>query len=160
MLTAEQFGALYRQCAPLVQARARRIVGSEADDIVQEVFARLWRKPPAHGEFTPWLYQAITNACIDRLRQRARRDQAWMAQVAGLNAAVADVQSLEAKELCRRIIARADTRTQQIVALIYFDEFTHDEAAALLGISRKTVSERLDRFTQLARKAVHQWDRN
>ena len=158
-MTVAEFERVYRQCAPLVHARARRMLDADADDVVQDVFAQLWRRPPAHGELLPWLYRASTNACLDRLRARQRRDPTWEAQVRGAAdggpRALAD--ELASKELCRRLIVRADDKTQQVVALVYFDDATHDDAAALLGVSRKTIGERIERFHDLARKVIQRW---
>jgi RNA polymerase sigma-70 factor (ECF subfamily) len=55
-----------------------RMLGSldEAEDHVQEVFARAWRtRERFQGRSTPrtWLYRIATNACLDTLRRDARR---------------------------------------------------------------------------------------
>ena len=158
-MTVAEFEDVYRRCAPLVHSRARRMLGGEADDVVQEVFTRLWRRPPAHGELLPWLYRASTNACLDRLRAQQRRDPAWESQVSvaqgGEAKSVED--ELSSKDLCRRLIVRADDDTREVVALVYFDGATHEDAADILGISRKTVGERLERFHALARKVIGRW---
>lgn len=161
MVTDSEFEDLYRQCAPMVHARARRMLGAppEADDVVQDVFTKLWKKPPEHGRMLPWLMEASTNACLDRLRAAKRRDPHWEVAVR-LEAADRDKridELLANKELCRRLIVRADEETQQIVALVYFDDASQEDAAALLGIARKTVNERLSRFHDLARKVIQRW---
>jgi RNA polymerase sigma-70 factor (ECF subfamily) len=55
-----------------------RMLGSldEAEDHVQEVFARAWRtRERFQGRSTPrtWLYRIATNACLDTLRRDTRR---------------------------------------------------------------------------------------
>jgi RNA polymerase sigma-70 factor, ECF subfamily len=55
-----------------------RMLGSfdEAEDHVQEVFARAWRSRGGfQGRSTPrtWLYRIATNACLDTLRRDSRR---------------------------------------------------------------------------------------
>jgi RNA polymerase sigma-70 factor (ECF subfamily) len=59
-----------------LQVYCYRIVGSfsEAEDLVQETFARAWgvgERPD--GSLRPWLYKIATNLCIDFLRRRKRR---------------------------------------------------------------------------------------
>ena len=138
------------------------MLGGEADDVVQEVFARFWSHPPVHGQFIPWLYRTSTNACLDRLRSVARRDSMdWQAEVGQHYFDNCESHSrgehFLSKDLCRRLILRADARTQEVVALVFFDDMTYDEAAKVLGISRKTIGERIERFVTLARKVLHQW---
>jgi RNA polymerase sigma-70 factor (ECF subfamily) len=57
-----------------------RMLGSleEAEDHVQEVFARAWRtRDSFRGQSAPrtWLYRIATNACLDTLRRDARRSR-------------------------------------------------------------------------------------
>lgn len=49
---------------------------AEADDAVQELFLRTWRKIPAKGE-AAYLFASLRNICVDSLRRRtlaARHD--------------------------------------------------------------------------------------
>jgi len=62
---------------------AYRLTGSaeDADDVVQESFARLLASPPTRGQpLRPWLVRVATNLCIDALRRRRRRAYtgAWL----------------------------------------------------------------------------------
>jgi RNA polymerase sigma factor (sigma-70 family) len=82
-MDAERLTELYRTYAPLVHARARRLVGPEADDVVQEVFLKLVRTEPTADVLPKWLYAAATNACLDRLRKSTRQGDAWQGQVRG-----------------------------------------------------------------------------
>jgi DNA-directed RNA polymerase specialized sigma24 family protein len=72
--------ATYRRFASLVHARARRLVGNDADDICHEVFLRFLRKPPRGDRFASWFFVTTTHLCLDRLRHAARRDESWRTQ--------------------------------------------------------------------------------
>lgn len=151
---------LYGRFAPLLAARARRIVGAEADDVVQEVFMKLITAPPADDHLIAWLYTACTNLCLDRLRHHARRHDGWRAELrdALVGRRTSPVDELLAhKDLCRKLLTSTDERTQAIVALVHLDEMTQDEAATQLGVSRKTVVKRLGQFTEHTEKMVKRW---
>ena len=70
---------LYDRYHVLVYSVALRIVRDEmlAEDIVQEVFLRLWRRPesydPSRGRFLSWLMSVTRNRAIDEVRRLSRR---------------------------------------------------------------------------------------
>jgi len=162
---------LYRRFAPLVHARARRIVGDDANDIVQEVFEKLIRKPPDPNKVKTWIYRTATHACIDRVRYKQRRDTDWQNELkdsiiktnisSGISRdEISSVEdSLVNKDLCRRLLPLLDKKTQQVVVLTVFDEMNQDEASEILQISRKTVSERLKKFRDIAGKIIKRWEK-
>jgi RNA polymerase sigma-70 factor (ECF subfamily) len=48
----------------------------DAEDIVQEVFVRIWKNLWQYRKevkFTTWLYTIVTNRCLDSLKSRKRR---------------------------------------------------------------------------------------
>jgi RNA polymerase sigma-70 factor (ECF subfamily) len=157
---ANALADLYRRYAPLVHARAKRIVGSEAEDVVQEVFLKLLKDAPRPEAMTAWIYTTSTRLAIDRLRYRARRDPSWQTAVGEAIAAQKgrSIDELLAdRDLCRRLLARMDPKVQEAVVLVHFDELGQEEAATMLGVSRRTISERLHRFGEEAKKWVTKW---
>jgi RNA polymerase sigma-70 factor (ECF subfamily) len=56
------------------------------------------------------------------------------------------------RRLVQRVLARFDSRTQSIAVGVLVDGMEHEEVADALGISRKTVSRKLARFLENARK--------
>jgi len=77
LLAPATIGALYAQEAPRIRRYLSRLVGAEeAEDLVQEVFARAHGAIASHrGEarLTTWLFRIATNAAIDHLRRAAPR---------------------------------------------------------------------------------------
>ncbi len=68
--------ALFRAQSRGLWGLAYRLTGSaeDADDVVQESFARLLASPPTRGQPPrAWLVRVATNLCLDALRRRRRR---------------------------------------------------------------------------------------
>ncbi len=68
------FSALFERYRRALQAHCYRMVGSfdDAEDLVQETFARAWRgrkgfRREGQWSFRAWLYRIATNACLDHL---------------------------------------------------------------------------------------------
>lgn len=118
---------------------------------------RLLRQRPEVQEMTAWMYTTASNVALDRLRYLSRRDARWQASLAqhvgGAPPRSID-EVLASQELVRRVLVHTDRRTQEVVVLVIFDEMTQEQAAEMLGISRKTVNERLKRFRAQAEKQV------
>ena len=74
------FSALFERHRRELQAHCYRMVGSfeDAEDLVQETFARAWRarnrfRREGRWSFRAWLYRIATNACLDELARRSPR---------------------------------------------------------------------------------------
>lgn len=71
---ADAFAALYDALGKPVYAIAFRITQSkeQAEDITQEVFLRIWRKPPEESVKKPraWIFRMTQNLAIDAVRRQ------------------------------------------------------------------------------------------
>src|SRR5438067_11040322 len=75
----QAFRALYNRYTNLVYSTSLRVVRDTqiAEDMVQEIFLRIWRKPesymPQRGRFLTWLTSVTRNRAVDEIRSRNRR---------------------------------------------------------------------------------------
>src|SRR3972149_457554 len=75
----QAFRALYSRYGNLVYSASLRIVRDAqiAEDMAQEIFLRIWRKPesyePRRGRFVTWLTSVTRNRAVDEIRSRNRR---------------------------------------------------------------------------------------
>ena len=74
--------ALVARKLPRVLTLAARMLGdrSDAEDVAQEVFVRVWKQAPrwqpGAARFDTWIHRVALNLCHDRLRLRRRREAA------------------------------------------------------------------------------------
>jgi RNA polymerase sigma-70 factor (ECF subfamily) len=153
--------ALYRNYGALVKRRARGILGdeTEAQDAMQEVFVRVigaMHEFRRQSQPSTWLYRITTNLCLNRLRDgRRRRDHlARLGQEAIATPRTAGAVSPEMKATLQRLLAVVPPELSEIAVYYYVDEMDQAEIAKLVGVARRTVGYRLDRFRAEAAKLL------
>ena len=142
--------SLYDRYAPLVYGLARRIVRDEdqAEDLVQEVFLRLWNRPEVYdrgrGTFRAWLLSIAHHLAVDVLRRR-RREVSYQDKLAGpetddpMDTAVGQLEGAAVRSL----LGRLPPDQRRVIELAYFEGLTQREIAARLGEPLGTVKTRL-----------------
>lgn len=147
---------LYRQYGPAVYRRCLRILKDPeaAKDATQEVFMKLVRdmsKLDDRETVLPWIYRVATNHCLNFRRNAVRRgDDAAMPDLEVADSTPADVYPDRA--LARQVLEQCDETTRTVAVGVLVDGMEHEEVAELLGISRRTVARKLERFLDTARR--------
>jgi len=152
----EALEQLYTAYGFAVHRRCSRLLGSdaEADDALQEVFLRVERfGTHSVAEPLPWLYTLANHHCFDVLAKRKRIDGSVDA-VAMRAAEGSEGPSLERTQLVAMVLANCSVRARDAATLYYVDEMTQDEVANRLGVSRKTVKEKLAQFKTVAARIL------
>ena len=78
----KQFNRAYREHSPAMLSAATRVLrdAAAAEDVVQDVFMHLWRKPgtfdPARGSLASYLTMLARSRALDRWRTRSARESA------------------------------------------------------------------------------------
>ncbi len=127
-----------RRCAAL----AARLMGSrsEAEDIVQEAFTRLWLKAkdwePGGAQVSTWLYRVVVNLCLDRKRKPRNEPIEAAAEIVD-PAPRSDERMLtaERRDRVQRAVETLPDRQRAALALCHFEEMSNAEAAAILEIN-------------------------
>jgi len=172
------FRALYDRYGNLVYSAALRVVRDAqiAEDMVQEIFLRIWRKPESYvaqrGRFVTWLTSVTRNRAVDEVRSRGRRFRHETAspeeQERELPASEQDDPALTA-ELSdqRRLILAAlkhiPAEQREIIELAYFGGLTQQEIADRLSQPLGTVKTRIRLGMQKLRAALTpelKWEQN
>ena len=155
-----QVTGLYREFGPVVYRRCLRLLGDRAaaQDATQEVFVKLLGNIPLlqdRDTVLPWIYRVATNHCLNLLRDARRRGEESEEEhplAASLPEGTARPDAYVDWELARSVLSRFDGQTQAVAVGVFVDGMNHDEVAGALGISRRTVSRKLERFVEGARR--------
>ncbi|MBP3638491.1 MAG: RNA polymerase sigma factor [Muribaculaceae bacterium] len=127
---------------------------AEADDAVQELFLRTWRKIPAKGE-AAYLFASLRNICVDSLRRRtlAARHDADPGQPQH------ESDTLEDREIIERIGTfvrqRLSGNVRKVFEMHVYEQLDYDEIAARTGSTPEAVRTAMSR----ARKAIREYVR-
>jgi RNA polymerase sigma-70 factor (ECF subfamily) len=149
------FQALYDEFQPRIRRYLSRLVGtSEAEDLTQEVFAKVSRALPGfrgNSKVSTWLYRIATNTAYDRFRSPSTRradevpldgPTAEREQPPGIEQ---DLVRHEVNACIRQYIDALPPSYRSVVILSEHEGLTNQEIAEALGVSLDTVKIRLHR---------------
>ena len=140
------FEMLFDRYFPMIHAFAYRscLAEADADDIAQETFIRAARSLHAfraEASFKNWLFRIAHHVTIDRGRRMSRREQReaeWMDQ-SKLKGRTADFTAVHLA------VNQLPIKWRETLALVFFEEMTHAEAAKALDCAETTISWRIFR---------------
>lgn len=156
----QAFAELAERHARVALGLAQRIVRnvSDAEDVVQESFTRLWmfadRWNPCAARFSSWFYRIVTNQAISRLRRRNPESIDAIEEPSD-DAPGPDAQ-LSGREIGAAIasaIGRLPERQRVAIGLCYDNGLSCAEAAEAMGVSIGTMESLLFR----ARRSLREW---
>ena len=156
MQQGEGVAQLYQRYGPVVYRRCLALLRQReaAQDATQEIFRKLLRHEERLKEqenVLPWIYRVATNHCLNERRNARRRGEDEMPdELPVRDDAPADV--VPDRQLAQRVLERFDAETQAVAVGVFVDGMEQEEVAAALGISSRTVSRKLQRFVENARK--------
>lgn len=157
---------LHRRFARRVEGLCRYVLRSaeSAEDASSEVFVRVARMLESYDRSVPferWLFSIASHHCIDLLRKQ-QRERRWLSDedVEALSVAIAADSPLnqlireERREAVRDAIARLPEQFRVPLALRYYGEFSYEEIAQQLHLTRANVATLLFRAKQELRQSL------
>ena len=152
--------ALFDRYSRVVYPIALRVLRdpSAAEDVLQEVFLHIWRKPDAmvvnRGTIGAWAAVVARNRSIDMLRRQKPSDTVEeVALPAGVEVAL-DAERTYVIERVRAVMSRMQVEQRKTLEMAFFDGLTHSEIADTTGDPTGTVKTRIRTALLLLRKAV------
>jgi RNA polymerase sigma-70 factor, ECF subfamily len=155
----QAFTDLVERYAGRLLAVAHRLLRSreDAEDAVQRALLRCYTRA---GTYRPewavstWIYQVLTNVCVDELRRRASRNRLAAAlpvpQAGSRSSPEVPGRFLD----LHRALNRVPERARVLLALRYVDGLSYSELARIRGISENTVKSQLARGKAIVRAAL------
>ncbi len=161
------FQRIHDEYRPRIQRYLARMVGDfEAEDLTQEVFAKIYRSLSSfrgESKLSTWIYRVATNAALDRLRHPAFKSEALH-----MPAESPELEELEVVDQVTSTGEGTPTLEQQlfrrqrfdcycdylkdlppnyriVVALSELEDLASSEIADILGLSLDVVKIRLHR---------------
>jgi RNA polymerase sigma-70 factor (ECF subfamily) len=145
----EALAETYRRHAGAVYGLARRLLfeQSVAEEIVQEIFLRLWDDPtrfdPERGSLRSYLLSETHGRAVDVLRadlaRRAREEREARRTAESGYDLEREVWELTASDQVRRSMAALTDRERRAIELAYFGGYTYREVARELDEPEGTV---------------------
>lgn len=173
----EAFETLYARHAGAIRIHVGRTVrdADGADDLVQEIFLRVWTRAEqwnGTGSVKAWLYRIATNLALNHLRDTNRhwhqslepqpeinadgeeenRAPGWLIDAASLGP-VEIAEQIERHAILQRLVDTLPEEKREVLRLVHQEDMELHEVADHLGIPEGTVKSRLHYATrQLAQK--------
>ncbi|MCK5277997.1 MAG: RNA polymerase sigma-70 factor [Cyclobacteriaceae bacterium] len=160
------YKALYSRYAPKLFAFSRKYLQSreDAEEIVQEVFLRIWEKKDNIDEnqsFSSYVIQAAKHRIFNGFRKNVNK-QAYMdflmyADRASINFTELDVDYNEIKQKAEHAIGAMPPKRQEIFRLSREMGLKNKEIAEKLQISIKTVENQMGQALKYLREELSEY---
>jgi len=151
---SEAFDSFYRENGPRLRSFLRQLLGSPqtAEDVMQETFLELWRKPngfhPENGALRTYVFG------IGR-----KRAAEWWRQahpVGDIKRECVQRATAESTSLVSDVFSRIEEEQRSLLWLREVESFSYVELAHILGIPVGTVRSRLFAAREALRKIWHE----
>lgn len=150
---ADAIAELYERVGGELGALAQRLTGSrqDAEDVVHDVFLGLpeaLKHYDERGQFDAWLRRVTARVALTRVRSRNRlRERGLEAELPHAPTAL----SLDDTVALATAIDALPDNLRMIIVLKMIEGYSHEEIAALLGITSRASEQRLHRAVKALR---------
>jgi len=142
----EAFGHLVKKYQQKIYWHVRRMVidHDDADDVVQDVFLKVWRnlgKFREDAQLYTWLYRIATNECITFLNRKKQRQSLSLddgdsgSYLAETLAAGSYFSGDAAQMKLQQAILTLPDKQRLVFNMKYFEDLKYEEISAILGTS-------------------------
>ena len=158
----QRFHTLFVEMYPKLVRYAAALMtdADEARDIVSDVFERAWQRHATLDDKSghAWLYAAVRNACLNRLKHLQVEREHLEAVIEATRADMADNYRQHEVLLHRaeEIAHSLPEPTRSILRMCYWDKQTYRQVAEHLGISPDTVKKHISKALRTLRETMRE----
>ncbi len=140
---------LYDRYSSVVYGVALRVLqdAAAAEDVLQDIFLQLWRKPDAfdssRGSLVAWLAVIARHRAIDRLRQRRPETDIEEVVIASSTDLRDETERSLVIEKVRAALGEMNEDQRKALEMAYFQGLTHAEIAEKTGEPLGTIKTRI-----------------
>ncbi|MCX2479156.1 RNA polymerase sigma factor [Pedobacter sp. MC2016-15] len=140
----EAFNLLISKYQEKIYWHVRRLVidHDDADDLVQEVFIKVWKslaKFRNDSKLYTWIYRIATNECITFLNKKKQRNQTPLDEVSDeLSESLVASSYFNGDKIQMKLqqaLLTLPEKQRLIFNMKYYDDLKYDEISAILGTS-------------------------
>ena len=149
----EALAEVYRRHAGAAYALARRLLNDTvlAEEVLQEVFLRLWNAPerfdPERGSLRAYVLAQVHGRSVDLIRsetsRRRREEREAREAVPAAYDIERDVIDLTVSEKVKEVVAGLPPVERRVIELAYFGGHTYRQVAVMLETPEGTVKSRI-----------------
>ncbi|NLI97676.1 RNA polymerase sigma factor [bacterium] len=156
----DAFGILVKKYeAPVSSLIYRYTGGANADDLVQEVFIKVWQKASSfkgRSKFSTWLYRVAVNHCLNyRSKQKSGLTSELDESVPDNSPdAQAVYEVKERADLVRKAIAGLSSKQRMAILLFKFEGYSVAEVADIMELSFSATQSLIFRAIDNLRKRL------
>ena len=131
-----------------------------AEDTVQEVFLKVFRKIDQHNSdrsFDSWLYTITVNQCRNKMRKWTFKKLFFVDQFLGFNERSDEkveetILQDEKAQILHKEIRRLKAKYREVIILYYYEDLSVKEIGEVLDVKENTIKTRLRRGRNYLKK--------
>jgi RNA polymerase sigma factor (sigma-70 family) len=140
----EAFNLLLKKYQQKIYWHVRRMVidHDDADDLVQDIFVKIWKNLPgfrSDAQLYTWMYRIATNECITFLNKKKQKNNIPLDDVSyELADTLADSTYLSGDKIqlkLQRALLTLPDKQRLVFNMKYYDDMKYDEMSEVLGTS-------------------------
>ena len=144
------FGYLYDNYSGALLSIILNIVNDEelANDVLQEVFVKIWKQGDTYdstkGRLFTWMLNIARNASIDTIRSKGYQNSRQNRELSDDSVHLGGTSEQKTDHIgLKKIVHNLKEEYKVLVELSYFQGYTQDEIAKMMNIPLGTVKTRL-----------------
>ncbi len=164
-LREEQFVNLYRTYYQELVLYATRFLKDpvRAQDAVQEVFLKLWKKRDSldlRAAQKALIYKSVRNLCLNALRNDKTHEhlKQHIPEPAGMPGPLDTVEAAQLKKQINHWVSLMPPRRREVFELSRYNNLSYKEIGEVMGISVKTVENHILEALRSLRDKVRTYD--